>query len=187
MCPSRHWLAVALPCLAAVACITPLPSQAHDAGHPAVVRSIDARPVQTDWGRPGQRGQATRTIVVRMTDAMRFVPDQVAVRQGETVRFVVHNDGRLMHELVLGTPDALKAHAADMARNPTMDHEGPGMVHVLPGAQAEMTWTFNRSGRFAFACLVPGHAEAGMTGRIAVDGDAPADAPARNGTGTHVH
>jgi uncharacterized cupredoxin-like copper-binding protein len=73
-----------------------------------------------------------------------------------------------MHELVIGTKKALDAHAAAMAKSPAMAHDEPYMTHVAPGEAGEIVWTFNRPGRFEFACLVAGHYESGMRGQIEV-------------------
>ncbi len=123
---------------------------------------------QTAWGIAGKPAQAQRTLTLDMTDAMRFTPDAVTVQEGETVRFVVRNKGRMLHEMVIGTPDELARHAAMMARFPNMEHDAPYMVHVDPGKTGEIVWTFNRAGSFEFACLIAGHYEAGMRGTITV-------------------
>ena len=132
----------------------------HDVG-PAVFE-------QTAWGIAGKSADAQRTITVDMTDAMRFKPDTLSVQEGETVRFVVRNRGRMLHEMVIGTPDELAKHAAMMAKFPGMEHDEPYMVHVDPGKTGEIVWTFNRAGQFKFACLIPGHYEAGMRGTLTV-------------------
>jgi len=123
---------------------------------------------QTVWGITGKRAEAKRTITIDMTDAMRFTPDALTVQEGETVRFVVRNRGRMLHEMVIGTPEELAKHAAMMARFPSMEHDAPYMVHVDPGKTGEIVWTFNRAGSFEFACLIAGHYEAGMRGTITV-------------------
>jgi len=123
---------------------------------------------QTAWGIAGKPAQARRTITLDMTDTMRFTPDAITVQEGETVRFVVRNRGRMLHEMVIGTPDELAKHAAMMARFPSMEHDAPYMVHVDPGKTGEIVWTFNRAGSFEFACLIAGHYEAGMRGTITV-------------------
>jgi uncharacterized cupredoxin-like copper-binding protein len=123
---------------------------------------------QTVWGIAGKRAEARRTITIDMTDAMRFTPDALTVQEGETVRFVVRNRGRMLHEMVIGTPDELAQHAAMMARFPNMEHDEPYMVHVDPGKTGEIVWTFNRAGSFEFACLIAGHYQAGMRGTITV-------------------
>ena len=123
---------------------------------------------QTDWGIAGMPEQVTRTITLDMTDAMRFTPDSLTVRKGDTVRFVVRNRGRKLHEMVIGTPEELAKHAALMARFPDMQHDEPYMVHVPPGKAGEIVWHFNRAGTFGFACLIAGHYEAGMRGTLIV-------------------
>jgi len=122
---------------------------------------------QTAWGIAGSAHQA-RAIEIAMTDDMRFAPGQIEVRQGETIRFVVRNKGRTLHEIVLGTRDALDGHAALMAKFPGMEHDEPHMTHVKPGARQEIVWNFNRPGEFHYACLIPGHYQAGMVGAIRV-------------------
>ena len=104
-----------------------------------------------------------------MSDAMRFTPDVIEVKQGETVRFVVKNAGKQMHELVLGTKKEFDEHAAIMAKSPGMEHDEPGMTHVGPGKKGELVWHFNRAGGFDFACLIAGHYQAGMVGKIKVE------------------
>jgi len=139
------------------------PAHAHEHG----ATRVDA---QTAWGIPGDAAHVQRTIEVRMRDDMRFEPAQIDVRRGETVRIVVINEGRLEHEFVLGTDATLDRHAAEMAQTSGMHmhHDEPWMAEVLPGKRHDVVWTFNRDGTFMFACLVPGHYQAGMVGRIKV-------------------
>lgn len=134
---------------------------------PATAKKTAAE--QTAWGTAGKASKKTRTIKVDMIDAMRFLPDTITVTEGETIRFVVTNSGRMMHEMVIGTPEKLKEHAAMMAKNPGMQHEAPYLAHVAPGKTGEIIWNFNRAGTFEFACLIAGHYEAGMRGTLAVN------------------
>ena len=124
---------------------------------------------QKDWGIAGDAKAVRRTIRLKMDDQMRFSPDKLVFKQGETVRLVVQNKGKLLHELVIGTREELDAHAALMLKFPTMAHDEPYMVHVNPGKTGELVWTFNRAGEFEFACLIVGHYSAGMKGTISVD------------------
>lgn len=78
------------------------------------------------------------------------------------------NQGKLLHEFVLGTQADLDAHAAMMVKFPGMEHDEPYMAHVGPGKSGEMIWTFNRTGDFDFACLIAGHYQAGMVGKVLV-------------------
>jgi uncharacterized cupredoxin-like copper-binding protein len=146
---------------------------------------------QKEWGIAGDAKAVTRTIQVSMTDNMRFTPDRIDVRQGDTIRFVHRNTGKIMHEFVLGTKKELDEHAALMKKFPTMEHDEPYMAHVGAGKTGEIVWTFNRAGEFDFACLIPGHYEAGMVGKIIVvasGSGVPAAAPAKGtGHGTQKH
>ena len=123
---------------------------------------------QKEWGIAGDAAKATRTINVAMSDAMRFTPDKIDVKVGEIVKFVIKNDGKMMHEFVLGTKKTLDEHAAMMLKFPEMEHDEPYMAHVAAGKTGEIVWTFNRAGHFDFACLIAGHYQAGMVGTIHV-------------------
>jgi uncharacterized cupredoxin-like copper-binding protein len=123
---------------------------------------------QKDWGIMGDKRAAARTITLDMSDAMRFTPDKITVREGDTVRFLLRNKGRLLHEMVIGTDEELREHAALMAKFPNMEHDAPYMAHVAAGKAGEIVWQFNRPGTFEFVCLIPGHYEAGMRGSITV-------------------
>lgn len=123
---------------------------------------------QKEWGIGGHSNAVKRTVEIRMNDSMRFTPDLVEVKQGETIRFVHVNGGKVMHEFVLGTKKELDEHAALMKKFPNMEHDEPYMAHVGPGKKGEIVWNFNKVGEFDFACLLPGHYEAGMVGKIKV-------------------
>ena len=119
-------------------------------------------------GVAGRAGKTTRTVSIDMTDTMRFKPSSISARQGETVRFVVRNSGQLKHEFVLGTEKELKEHAELMKKFPEMEHSEPNMVTVAPGKTGEIVWRFTKPGRVDFACLQPGHYDAGMKGAVTV-------------------
>jgi uncharacterized cupredoxin-like copper-binding protein len=152
--------------LGATACL-PMALHAHGDPHAkAVTREVIRE--QKPWGIAAAPAEARRTIDIRMDDRMRFTPAHIAVREGETVRLRIANRGSLLHELVLGTPEELRAHAELMKKHPGMEHDEPYMAHVNAGERGEITWTFNRPGDFEFACLIPGHYEAGMRGTVRV-------------------
>jgi len=123
---------------------------------------------EADAGRPGDPAMVSRTIEVTMNDTMRFDPAEMNFKADDTVRFVVRNAGRIRHEMVIGSAEELKEHAAMMRANPAMQHTDLNMISLAPGQQGELLWQFDRPGTFEFACLVPGHLEAGMSGRIEV-------------------
>jgi uncharacterized cupredoxin-like copper-binding protein len=155
------------------ACLAmPVAALAHTAhsshsGHGAHSQGASVKE-QKPWGIAGDAKDVRRTIQVTMTDNMRFSPDRIEVRQGETVRLVVKNAGKVLHELVIGTRQELDEHAAMMKKHPGMEHDEPYMAHVAAGKTGQLVWNFNRAGDFEFACLIPGHYEAGMIGKIRV-------------------
>lgn len=119
-------------------------------------------------GKPGDAAKVTRTMTVDMNDTMKFFPEKIKVKKGETIMFVVKNSGKIKHEMVLGSMKELKAHAALMKKMPEMEHADENMVSVDPGKTGEMVWQFTKTGKFDFACLQPGHFEAGMKGQVVV-------------------
>jgi uncharacterized cupredoxin-like copper-binding protein len=120
------------------------------------------------FGREGDPKKVSRTVKIDMSDKMRFVPASLAIKRGETVKFVVKNNGKTMHEMVLGTMRELKQHAEMMKKHPTMEHDEPYMAHVASGKTETMIWQFTKAGDFYYGCLIPGHFEAGMVGEIRV-------------------
>ncbi len=119
-------------------------------------------------GKPGVASKVTRTVTVDMKDDMRFHSSNFNVKQGETIRFVAKNSGKVKHEMVLGTENDLKAHYEVMKKNPEMEHADDNMVTVAPGKSGEIIWQFTSAGKVDFACLQPGHFDAGMKGLVNV-------------------
>jgi uncharacterized cupredoxin-like copper-binding protein len=119
-------------------------------------------------GKPGVAAKVNRTIAVDMTDNMRYTPSDVKVKKGETIRFVVKNSGQVPHEMSLGTEKELLAHLEEMKKFPGMEHDEPGKLTLAPGKQGEILWQFTKTGSVNFACLMPGHFEAGMKGAVSV-------------------
>lgn len=119
-------------------------------------------------GRPGDPAKVTRTVEVTMDDSLRFTPSEIPVKVGETIRFFVKNAGQITHEMVIGTMADLKAHAAEMQKISGMQHDEPNMITLAAGKTGGLVWTFDKPGTVDFACLVPGHMEAGMVGKVKV-------------------
>ena len=156
--------AVALAFVATSGCASNDGHQGHEAkeGHHTGGHGGDA------IGKAGNPKKISRTVEIVAGDNMRYSPDQINVKEGETIRFVVKNTGNLKHELVLGTQKELKEHAALMQKFPEMEHADANMLSLLPGKTGEIVWQFTHSGTVNFACLQPGHMEAGMVGKVAV-------------------
>lgn len=171
------------------ASLLPPAALAHEGdGRKAASKPAHMSAEEHPFGRAGDPRKVTRTIPVGMSDRMHFVvtaarphgatdahasaapfaSGDIVVNRGETVRFVVRNNGKAMHEMVLGTMKELKEHAELMRKHPGMEHDEPYMAHVAPGKEGEIVWQFTQPGEFHYACLVPGHLEAGMIARIVV-------------------
>jgi uncharacterized cupredoxin-like copper-binding protein len=122
-------------------------------------------------GEPGDPSQPFRTVNISMREdgaKLSFVPAQLEVRKDEQIKFVLHNDGALDHEFVLATKEENDEHAEMMRKNPDMVHADPNQMRLAPKATEELLWKFTRPGEFEFACLIPGHREAGMKGTVIV-------------------
>jgi len=121
-------------------------------------------------GEPGSAAQAKRTIDVVMGEPgeFRFAPERIEVKAGETVLFRARNAGKLAHEMVLGDAAELKAHAEEMRKHPGMVHKDASSLMLEPGRSGELAWKFTKVGEFEYGCLVPGHYEAGMVGKLLV-------------------
>lgn len=119
-------------------------------------------------GEPGTAADVDRTIDVVMNDGMRFIPDSIDVKAGETIRFDLKNEGAVKHEMVIGELKYLIEHSEQMKKFPGMEHDEPNMLLLDPASSGELIWTFTKTGSIDFACLQPGHYDAGMKGVVAV-------------------
>lgn len=138
-------------------------------GAPHAAKNTDDTPAEaTPFGIAADPRKAKRIIRVGMSDNMRFTPAEIEVRRGEAVRFVVANKGQVLHEMVLGRMEDLKMHAEMMRKHPGMEHDEPHMAHVAPGRSGEIGWRFTKPGTYYYGCLIPGHFEAGMIGKVVV-------------------
>ena len=161
----RATLALAL---MAVLLVDASPVTAHGDKPPGASAIDYSKAEEKPFGRASDPRNAKRTIRVDMGDTMRFSPAVLEVRQNETVRFIVKNAGKQTHEMVLGTLGELKEHAALMRKHPAMEHDEPWMAHVAPGKSAQLGWQFTKPGTYYYGCLIPGHFEAGMLGKVIV-------------------
>lgn len=163
--------------LAALA-LTPIAVYAHDEAHQGTMpgtmpgkaeggHADDGGHAQ-GVGKPGDPKKVSRAIQVIMSDDMKFTPANVNVKRGETIRFVVSNTGQIKHEMVIGSMKELKRHAELMRKMPGMEHADPNQVTLAPGKTGELISEFTKTGTFDFACLQPGHFEAGMKGTVSV-------------------
>ncbi len=119
-------------------------------------------------GKPGVAARVTRTVEVEMASGMRFKPSDIAVKKGETIRFVLKNTDTIKHEFSLGTQKELLEHYEVMKKFPDMEHDEPNKISLAPGKQGEVIWQFTKAGPVDFACLHVGHFDAGMKGQVKV-------------------
>ncbi len=122
-------------------------------------------------GVPGDPKKPARTVKVVMLEKgkkMLFEPDVIQIRRGEQIRFVLDNDGTENHEFVLATRAENRKHAVEMKKNPHMEHADPNAITLTPFTSGELLWKFTKRGEFEYACLIPGHLEAGMHGKVIV-------------------
>jgi uncharacterized cupredoxin-like copper-binding protein len=135
-----------------------------------------------------------RTLQVDMNDTMRFTPDLLQVAAGETLKLVVHNSGKLPHEMVLGSEAALKAHAIEMKQSAG---HADGHAHasgnellalsVKPGETKEWVIRFDQAQTLQMACLIPGHFEAGMKGQVIVQDKGASTPNSKEATPANSH
>lgn len=126
---------------------------------------------QRAYGEPGDPRKPARVVQVTMRETdgkMLFLPDLVQVRKGEQIKFVLRNNGEIDHELVIGTLEENLKHGEQMRKNPDMEHADANAKRLAPKKTGEVLWSFSEAGEFDFSCLIPGHREAGMTGKIIV-------------------
>lgn len=144
--------------LFSVGVAAPAPTYAHEGEHFSA-------------GEPGNPNKPFRVVQVTMHEGngtMSFSPATLEVKRGEQIKFVITNGGALAHEFILANEKANLKHAELMKKYPDMEHDDPNGKTVQPNAHNEILWLFSKSGTFEYACLIPGHREAGMIGKITV-------------------
>ena len=128
---------------------------------------------EKSFGRPGLAKDVTKTFAIEASEYA-FEPNAIEVQAGQTVKFVVTNKGRLMHEMTIGDAAEQDAHSRAMDKMSDMKHDDEkkdmpsNAVHVPPGETRELIWTFAKGGNLKFACNYPGHTDLGMQGDIVV-------------------
>lgn len=134
----------------------------HEGGH-------DEYPI----GMKGEKSKAKRTMNITMRETedgkMLIEPKVLMFRKGETVILNFTNKGEADHEFVMDTEEGVQEHKLVMEKNPDMEHADDNSLRLKPGEKGQIIWTFSKDGKYSFACLIPGHYEAGMHGKIQVN------------------
>jgi uncharacterized cupredoxin-like copper-binding protein len=124
-------------------------------------------------GMPAKKTGGMTKVKVSLIETddgeMLFEPRDLTFKAGETVQFTITNDGDAEHEFVMDTLENNAKHKELMAKFPEMEHDDPNAVRLQPGDKGTIVWTFANAGTFEFACLIPGHYEAGMHGALTVN------------------
>jgi len=152
--------------MAAILAVTTAPAFAagtHDGGHGEMM----------EIGMPAKKSGGMTKVKISLIETddgeMLFEPRQLDFKTGEKVIFTITNDGEAEHEFVMDTFENNAKHKELMARFPEMEHDDPNAVRLQPGEKGTIVWTFTNSGTFEFACLIPGHYEAGMHAALTVN------------------
>lgn len=122
-------------------------------------------------GEPGNPKKPARIVLVTMREGdgkMFFTPNNFTIHKGEQIRFKIKNAGVLAHEFVIGEHNEIMAHHKVMQKFPDMEHDDPNSIRLEEKKSGEVLWRFTNVGTFEFACLIPGHMEAGMKGVFTV-------------------
>jgi uncharacterized cupredoxin-like copper-binding protein len=119
-------------------------------------------------GEPADAAMADRTVHVTASDQLKFAPDALQVKVGETVTFEIENAGTTDHEFVIGSPEYQAAHEQEMQAGHMEMGDEPNAVDVPAGDTKSLTWTFTEAGATQYGCHEPGHFAAGMVGDITV-------------------
>jgi uncharacterized cupredoxin-like copper-binding protein len=113
----------------------------------------------------------TQEVTIAMSD-FKFSPEQLDVKAGQTVRFVVINQGETKHEIVFGDEQAQEEHEKLMSGGNTTHHHMQGDragVELDPGQTKTLEYTFpDTPGTFLYGCHEPGHWAAGMKGTVTI-------------------
>ena len=139
-------------------------------------------------GEKGKLSEVNRVIEIKMYDNF-YVPNEIKIKKGETIKFKVYNFGEFVHEFNIATKEMHLKHQPEMMmmveheillankidkkkmmeiskKNPAMAHHHHNSVLLSPGEKAELIWKFSNSVDIEAACNVPGHYDVGMIAKI---------------------
>jgi uncharacterized cupredoxin-like copper-binding protein len=122
-------------------------------------------------GEPGDPKMPARAVEITMREGdgeMTFAPAEIEVRKGEQIRFVLKNQGERDHDFILDSFEGNAKHKIAMEKDPEMEHGAPNVTRTTTKNSSELLWRFTTAGAFEFACLHPGHYDAGMKGVVLV-------------------
>ena len=139
-------------------------------------------------GVKGNEGDVDRIIKVSMYDNY-YQPNKFKVNKNETIKFIVSNKGKLVHEFNIASKEMHLKHQPEMMKmveneilladkidkkkmkeiskkDHLMAHKHSNSVLLSPGESADLIWKFTNTIDIEAACNVPGHYELGMIAKI---------------------
>ena len=142
-------------------------------------------------GEKGKLSEVKRTIEVKMYDNY-FEPNEIKIKKGETIKFIVSNYGELVHEFNIATKEMHIKHQPEMMKmveheilladridkekmkemakkDHSMAHSHSNSVLLEPNQSAELIWKFSSDKNLEVACNLPGHYEVGMVANIKIN------------------
>jgi uncharacterized cupredoxin-like copper-binding protein len=158
-------LVVMVVAIAACGSDDPASQAGHESGN--ADHETDTGGAPFPFGEPGDQANADRTIDVAALDTLEFDPDSITLRAEDTITFVVTNEGKNVHEFVIGDESYQQEHAAEMSGGHQMEMGANG-IEIGPGETKSLTWTFTEAVEVLYGCHERGHYEGGMVGTIEV-------------------
>lgn len=128
---------------------------------------------QDGLGQAADPASATRTVEIKAGNDLRFQPDSVEVKVGETITFHLVNTATVEHDFTLGDESEQDQHEQEMQHMPSggdmhVMGDSANAIHIAPGQTKDLTWKFTKAGTTLYGCHEPGHFSSGMKGTITV-------------------
>ncbi|WP_066172461.1 plastocyanin/azurin family copper-binding protein [Bacillus marinisedimentorum] len=142
--------------------------------------------------KTGEKDQGDNIIEISAYE-MGYTPPSITFEKGKEYELVMHNEGKVFHDLTAKKLDVQVTYMGDMPDHPEEvsflkgllkmkkayaegDHDGGhgeemNYIHMnaSPGQTVRIKFIPEETGEFKFFCSVPGHEEAGMHGGFAVE------------------
>ncbi|MGQ0571170.1 MAG: cupredoxin domain-containing protein [Armatimonadota bacterium] len=109
--------------------------------------------------------QGPQIVRVEMTE-FAFRPATIRLAAGRPARLISLNRGQIAHQFETSLLQRAAARIIDEAIH--VETNGIAFVRLEPGTSALLEFLPRERGRFAFACTIEGHREAGMRGLLDV-------------------
>ena len=153
-----------------------------------LIPSISFAGSMSTIGEKGDPAEVSKVIVIKMYDNY-YEPNKLEIEKNQTVKFIVYNYGKLVHEFNIATKVMHLKHQAEMMKmveneillvnridkkkmkelakkDHSMSHSHSNSLLLEPNQSGEIIWKFNTNIDIEIACNVPGHYEAGMITKI---------------------